>query len=429
MTETTIISWFDRTKEYEVDDGTSIEIKIVGTSDEPYFRADDICKALRYKHTRLALSKVNPKYKLNLNEITKKLLRGFCNSQNPGFSARYEGQQPYLSEAGVYELAFSSKLPAAIAFKSWVFEDLLPSIRRQGISNLQTTLSAHQKALEDKDAALAATQQALIEKEKELADTEKVLEDTKRCAIQFKNLAIKHKSRACKQYIYISTTKVYSQQHRFKVGGVHAHHLLPRREGNYNSGRSREGDDMYLTAIFKCVNFHHLEARIKDLIGEYREGDGKTEMYNINYTSLYDLIDCIVNHANDETELYNAKLEEIMAAMSDATTVVPEPLLLNGAECRAKTIGGHRCGCKEEEASRIDFDAMSSEEEKDTWLNDTLRIIAKSWVTEGDTANNKIDRKALFKRFDDEYNLKFNKAKIWPRIKPVLIRHGLCPVY
>jgi hypothetical protein len=44
----------------------------------------------------------------------------------------HEGKAIYLMEAGLYELIFSSKLPIAIKFKEYVFEEVLPSIRKIG---------------------------------------------------------------------------------------------------------------------------------------------------------------------------------------------------------------------------------------------------------------------------------------------------------
>ena len=38
----------------------------------------------------------------------------------------------WISESGLFELASSSKLPAAKAFRKWVFGEVLPSIRKTG---------------------------------------------------------------------------------------------------------------------------------------------------------------------------------------------------------------------------------------------------------------------------------------------------------
>ncbi|MFM6183284.1 MAG: Bro-N domain-containing protein, partial [Dolichospermum sp.] len=37
-----------------------------------------------------------------------------------------------LEEAGIYQLVFGSKLPSAKIFQKWVFEEVLPSIRKTG---------------------------------------------------------------------------------------------------------------------------------------------------------------------------------------------------------------------------------------------------------------------------------------------------------
>ena len=44
-----------------------------------------------------------------------------------------------LEEAGVYQLIFSSKLPDAEKFQDWVFDDVLPSIRKTGNYSISST--------------------------------------------------------------------------------------------------------------------------------------------------------------------------------------------------------------------------------------------------------------------------------------------------
>jgi prophage antirepressor-like protein len=51
---TSLVQWFNRSSEYEID-GKKLTIKIVGTSDQPWFKADDVCKALGYAITKKAL--------------------------------------------------------------------------------------------------------------------------------------------------------------------------------------------------------------------------------------------------------------------------------------------------------------------------------------------------------------------------------------
>jgi prophage antirepressor-like protein len=53
-----------------------------------------------------------------------------------------------LLEPGIYQLIFSSKLPSAKAFQQWVFEEVLPSIRKTGKYETQTTVSIYAKRLD-----------------------------------------------------------------------------------------------------------------------------------------------------------------------------------------------------------------------------------------------------------------------------------------
>ena len=48
----------------------------------------------------------------------------------------------WVSEPGLYDLASSSKLPAAKAFRKWVFGEILPSIRKTGSCSVQAAAPA-----------------------------------------------------------------------------------------------------------------------------------------------------------------------------------------------------------------------------------------------------------------------------------------------
>jgi prophage antirepressor-like protein len=73
----------------------------------PWFKADDVCKALADK---ALIDHVKCQYKSSLNDIID------GSSLNGSFRRDREGQQPYISEPGVYALIFGSKLPTADAF-------------------------------------------------------------------------------------------------------------------------------------------------------------------------------------------------------------------------------------------------------------------------------------------------------------------------
>lgn len=79
--------------------------------------ANDVAKVLGYADTAATISKkVFPQNK------------GVVKLETPG------GIQSVtvLEEAGIYQLIFSSKLPSAQKFQQWVFEEVLPAIRKTG---------------------------------------------------------------------------------------------------------------------------------------------------------------------------------------------------------------------------------------------------------------------------------------------------------
>jgi hypothetical protein len=91
----------------------SQEIRFIG--DKPV--AIDIAKVLGYTQPAVAVNRiVDSEYKI-LSDI-----------QTAG------GIQAVLvlEEAGIYQLIFRSKLPSAKGFQKWVFEEVLPSIRKTG---------------------------------------------------------------------------------------------------------------------------------------------------------------------------------------------------------------------------------------------------------------------------------------------------------
>ena len=85
---------------------------------EPWFVGKDVCDALGYSNTRDALAK----HVDDEDKNTVAIRDGIQGNPN----------QVIINEAGVYSLIFSSKLPAAKAFKRWVTHEVLPSIRRHG---------------------------------------------------------------------------------------------------------------------------------------------------------------------------------------------------------------------------------------------------------------------------------------------------------
>lgn len=102
---------------------------------ECWFVGKDVAQALGYKLPQKALrDHVFDNYKqvLNAKSIQQKA------SQSKGSEMEHlETTSPrgliYVKEAGLYQLIFSSKLPEAVEFQCWVFEEVLPKMRREAL--------------------------------------------------------------------------------------------------------------------------------------------------------------------------------------------------------------------------------------------------------------------------------------------------------
>lgn len=101
-------------------------IRIVTEDDgKEWFVAKDIAICLGYKNTNDTIRKhVNEEYKKNFEGRD---LRPSNNKTRGGLR-----HIMLINESGVYQLIMSSKLPDAKEFQKWVFEEVLPSIRKYG---------------------------------------------------------------------------------------------------------------------------------------------------------------------------------------------------------------------------------------------------------------------------------------------------------
>lgn len=93
------------------------QLRTVMIDSEPFFVGKDAATAIGYKNFRDALkTHVKPKYKRESRITTP-------------FGTQ---TMTVISEPGLYQLASESKLPSAGPFQDWVYEKVLPSIRKHG---------------------------------------------------------------------------------------------------------------------------------------------------------------------------------------------------------------------------------------------------------------------------------------------------------
>ena len=90
---------------------------------------------MQYKRSSSAAKEhVSDKYVRTLKQLREEASSGTeMNALNQGIQKNDAGKSPsYIKEAGVYELAFGSKMPQAVKFREWVVDEVLPSIRKTG---------------------------------------------------------------------------------------------------------------------------------------------------------------------------------------------------------------------------------------------------------------------------------------------------------
>lgn len=139
-------------------------VRTIGTPEEPWFCATDVCKALGYANGRKAIAD-----HIDEGDVTKR-----DTPTTNQFGSEVIIQMTYVNESGLYALIFGSKLPSAKAFKKWVTSEVLPSIRKTGQYGAQVPQTFAEALM------LAAKQQMLIEEQQKNIETkDKKIEEDK----------------------------------------------------------------------------------------------------------------------------------------------------------------------------------------------------------------------------------------------------------
>ena len=125
------------------------QLGILFIDDKPFFPATECAKLLGYS---------NP----------EKAIRDHCKGVNESFTPSGGGKQKtrYIPEGDLYRLIIRSKLPAAERFERWVFESVLPTIRKYGVYAAPEVLS---KFVRDPKFAEEVFKQLIEERERTAA--------------------------------------------------------------------------------------------------------------------------------------------------------------------------------------------------------------------------------------------------------------------
>ena len=93
-------------------------VRVIEENDKYLFSGLDVANALGYSNSRASVSR-------HCRYVTK---RDVPHPQSPGQTI----QMTFIPESDVYRLIVHSKLPSAERFERWVFDEVLPTIRKHG---------------------------------------------------------------------------------------------------------------------------------------------------------------------------------------------------------------------------------------------------------------------------------------------------------
>lgn len=97
------------------------EIRTINIDNEPWFVGKDIATALRYTNPQKAIRD-------HVDDEDKTVNESFTVNGTQGI---------LINESGLYSLVLSSKLPSAKTFKRWVTSEVLPSLRKTGMYQME----------------------------------------------------------------------------------------------------------------------------------------------------------------------------------------------------------------------------------------------------------------------------------------------------
>lgn len=118
------------------------EVRTIEEDGIVLFCGSDVAKALGYTNPRKAVSD-------HCRGVTKRYIGVQTGTRADGTPAMQEVEMLFITEGDIYRLAARSKLPGAEEFERWVFDEVIPSIRRTGAYMMPQDYPSALRALAD----------------------------------------------------------------------------------------------------------------------------------------------------------------------------------------------------------------------------------------------------------------------------------------
>lgn len=310
------------------------QLRVSGTVCDPLFCGRDCALILGYVKPLNALKeKVKNKHKFKLEDRVPVL----------GTLSHNEKKLIYITEAGLYELIFGSKLESAEKFKDYVFEVVLPSIRKNGYY-VSDSIS---------DEKVSQLQEELRQKNIELEKSHKKmlrLQEFIECTQELKK----------EEIFYIATTQAYASQNRFKYGGIARPKDLKARLACYNTGRA-EGDLYYFCNIIECHKYKDIEQCLESLARGFKDKmGGKKEMVRLRYNDLLELVEFILDNNHKRIDFMNDNRQRFMTNLMELDPIIPLPIEIGNHIVVSREDNGKSTPLKKIDVSDWDEDQIQT---------------------------------------------------------------------
>jgi prophage antirepressor-like protein len=142
-----------------------VTIALVGTYNEPWFPAKELCMILGYNDPEKALvDYVNTVHKTTLVELKEvKTIPIFFCWPFPEELSTTEEKAVYITEQGVYQLTMKCKCPIGEEFSTWLTDEVIPKIRRMGLHILHKQLADQEEQIAKQGEQLAILDERILE--------------------------------------------------------------------------------------------------------------------------------------------------------------------------------------------------------------------------------------------------------------------------
>ena len=234
----------------------------------PLFCGKDVCEALGYRKPDVAV-----RQHVTARDVTKRYVGLMVGQKKDGTPIVQQRQILFVTESGLYDLIFGSKLDSAQKFKHWVTSVVLPQIRKTGgfvpLNESDTDEDIRRRTEEVLKATLEQKDKLIAEQETEIDRllpkalyTDSVLESiscytTTQIAKELGMTAQELNRWLCAERIQ------YYQSGQYMLYAEYAHRGLAKSRTHYDLfvGRDTVLTRMYLVWTEKGREFIHLRAK------------------------------------------------------------------------------------------------------------------------------------------------------------------------